>query len=175
MKKAVILLLLAAVLLAGCAKQTQIVVDTENQTISDGSFTYEYTDTTTGELRIIIIQYPNGGQYTYRQEGNISISSPSGVIGTEKYTDGSLLVNAVLNPDIQEEKQPIRWPFIILGALIAAWGLWQVCCPYKVWDLFLYRRYQEEAGNYALTRIIATGLGELAAGIVIILLTIFAR
>lgn len=173
MKKAIVFLLLAAILLVGCAKQTELVVDTENQTTSDGSFTYEYTDTTTGELRIIIIQYPNGGQYTYRQEGNISTGSPSGVIGTEKYTKGHLLVHAVLNPNTEEKAYPVPWPLIIVGALIAAGGLWQVCCPYKVWDRFFYRWYQEEASNYALTRIIATGLGEIALGIGTILLTLF--
>ena len=45
MKKVIIFLLLAALLLTGCAEKTKIVVDTENRTISDGSHTYEYTDT----------------------------------------------------------------------------------------------------------------------------------
>lgn len=173
MKKTIIFLLLTAVLLTGCAKQNQITVDTENQTISDGSFTYEYSDTISGELRIIIIFYPDGGTYTWRQECNISTGSYSDSNRVAQYTQGHLLVSAVLNPVTPNETQPIHWPFILLGAIVAAVGLLQVCFPYKVWDLFLYRWYQEAASNYALTRIIATGLGEIALGVGMILIVIF--
>ena len=174
MKKAVIFLLLAALLLAGCAKQTQFVVDAENQTVSDGSYTYEYTDTTNGDVRTIVIHYPGGGSYTYRREGNTGAGNYTNTPGMSQYTQGHLLVSAILNPETQTEEQPtVLWPLIVAGTLVAAWGLWQVCFPYKVWDIFFRRRYQEDAGNYALTRIIASAICEIVLGIGVILIAIF--
>lgn len=176
MKKVIIFLLLAALLLTGCAEKTKIVVDTENRTISDGSHTYEYTDTATGDLRILMIRYPNGQIYTWTQNGNTSSGEYAGNGDPSSYTQGSVLAHAVLRPNLQEEEeQPYFWILVLVGGVLTLLGLLHVCFPHKIWDLFLHRWYHEDASNFALSRIIATGVGQLILGIAVILTAIFAR
>lgn len=176
MKKLLAIILLLTLLLTACAKEEPIVVDSVNHTITQGKTTYEYTDTTEGDTRTIVILYPEGGRYTWVETGNISHGSMGGVVGSASGRNGPDLVNAILNPNQPEENidSRLQWFIIVAGILVAGYGLWQVCCPYAVWNIFMRWYYKEEPGEYALTRIISSGIAEIILGIAMILIAIFA-
>ena len=173
MKKWIALVLLL-VLLTGCAQEKKLVVDTENHTLSDGTYTYEYSDTTSADARTIIIRYPDGGTYTWTQTGDKTQGQMICGPGISSSANGEVLVQAILNPQKEETEHPsLRWVLIVLGIPVAVLGLLEVLYPVVAWDLFLRRRYQEDPGAYALTRIISGGIGGIFLGVVLILMGIF--
>lgn len=171
MKRAVILLLLAVFLLTGCAKKKEIVVDTLAHTISDGSYTYQYSDTTDGDTRTIVIKYPDGGSYQWKIHGSdFSVGSMQSGPNGYLYTDGDVLIEAILNPGAEPEERSILWPIVVIGVLMAAAGLFLTVRPETVWNVFLKNVYEEEASTYAMTRFIARGIGLIVSGAGLVLL-----
>jgi hypothetical protein len=172
MKRAVILFILALLLLAGCAKKVEIVVNPHAHTISDGSYTYEYTDTIDGDNRTIVITYPNGATFMWKKTGDISTSFDVGP-STYSYTSGSDLVNAIVNPGVQPEEKNFTWlnvGLIVLGGFFVAGGLWKICRPDKVWDTLYKWFYEENASYYSMSQIVASGIGMVISGIGIIIM-----
>ena len=176
MKKVLILMLVLALLLSGCAGKKKITVDFQNHTISDGTHTYEYTDTRKGDVRTIVICYPDGGAYTWTQDSFYGSGNMEHGFSMERYTNGDDLLQAVLAPEKEEtpEEKGFLWLLALAGILVAALGLLQVLYPVKVWDLFMRWYYQEDPGEYALTRIISRGIGLIILGAGVILVAIFA-
>lgn len=175
MKKQMAVILILALLMTGCGKKAKIVVNALEHTISDGTNTYEYSDTIDGDTRTIIIRYPDGAEYIWTQNGGVGQGHMQYGPNTESFVDGPTLLKAILDPqDVDEpEKLSPQWGLMIIGILVAAFGLWSVCCPVAVWDTFMRWRFSEDPGEYALTRIICGGIGEITAGLGIILTAIF--
>lgn len=87
MKKtiSIVLCLLLVLLMVGCAKEDigkvkrinkngiQFTVDTENHTIEDGSLTYSYAINGSE----IVIRYPDGQTYTWKESNGIGTGSTS--------------------------------------------------------------------------------------------------
>lgn len=176
MKRVFTIFLLTLLLLSGCGKKAEIVVNPHTYTISDGSYTYEYTDTVDGDNRIIVITYPNGRTYTWKKQGSVAVAVPVTGQDMHLYTSGSDLVDAIVNPETQTEKKTVTWlnvVLFVLGGVFVAGGLWNVCRPDQVWNIFFRRFYEEEAGPYAMTRIVSRGVGLIVVGILNILFGIF--
>lgn len=102
MKRVVLALLLAALLLAGCTKKNGITVNTLSKTISDGNNTYTYTDETVGDNRTIVITYPDGNTYTWTQTDEGVEDQYSGLFQVDKFKSGETLVDAIVNPGSDE-------------------------------------------------------------------------
>ena len=177
MKRVFALLLLAALLLAGCAGKT-ITVDAEAKTISDGKYTYHYTDTTATNRvtsRTIRIEYPNGSYYLWNKTSNgTACSTTYNHYGTfdDRHTSGNVLVEAILEldqetPELQESKKfTVSWPAILVGAALMGLGIWMVAkpCPEP----------KEEPGANAITWTIVSGYAEILLGIIAILMGFFS-
>lgn len=171
MKRATALLLLVVLLLAGCAKKA-ITVDPQAKTISDGKYTYTYTDTTNinqGTVRTIRIKYPNGYTYIWEESKSEKFSSigyDDYGIFENKYTPGDELVNAILEQELelQEEKEPYRilWSAVLAGAGLIALGIWMIAkpCPEP----------KSDSGANALTWTMVCGYAELGLGIIAVLM-----
>lgn len=172
MKRVFALLLLAVMLLAGCA-QKNITVDTQAKIISDGKSTYTYTDTTNttkqGTVRTIRIKYPNGYTYIWEESKSEKFSSTGfddyGIFD-DKYTPGDELVNVILEREsgIQKEKEPYRieWVAVVFGALLAALGIWMIAKPAP--------EPRTNSGANALTWTMVCGYAELGLGIIAVLM-----
>lgn len=174
MKKWITALVMLALLVTGCAKKEKFVVDTLNHTISDGSYTYEYSDTVEGDVRTIVIRYPDGGTYTWTQDGGEAKGNMQCGTGISRKANGAVLLQAILNPQAEEPEQPsVQWLLIVVGVVVAGIGLLEVLFPVTVWNIFMRWYYKEDPGEYALTRIISGGLGGIVVGIGVILLGIF--
>lgn len=104
MKRVIFALLLAVLLLAGCVQKNGITVNTISKTISDGNYTYEYTDETVGDSRTITIVYPDGNTYTWTQTNKGVEDQYSGLFQVDKYKSGETLVDAIVNPGAEQQK-----------------------------------------------------------------------
>ena len=106
MKKLFAVLMMAALLLAGCAAQKDgLQVDAGARTISDGTNTYSYTDITEGAVRTVTVTYPDGNSYVWVQETG---GRYTGLYNREKYVDGASLVAAVIDPDPADEDTYVK-------------------------------------------------------------------
>ena len=127
MKRIIVIFLLAALLLSGCAPKETVhtvtpnrngidyafTVDTENRTISDGQYTYTYAvrgDTTT-------ITYPNGAQFYWTQNGYLGAGGWDDHYDPKTYTDGDMLINVI----DETTPEPKNGNFLA-GLLLAALG-----------------------------------------------------
>ena len=176
MKKVFMVLMVLALLLTGCGTKDKTVANTNDHTISDGTYTYEYTDTVEGDIRTITIHYPDGGTYTWTQDGYLGSGNENYGPDRNSFTDGYILVEAILgneNTD-QTEFSGFRWTMIILGVVAAVLGFLQTRYSVEIWDMFLRRWYHEDPSEYFLTRFISGGICGIILGIVMILIGIFA-
>lgn len=174
MKRVGIFLLLAvflfAFLLTGCTGEREITVDPLTHTISDGAYTYTYTDAIVGDTRTIVITYPDSSRYKWEDRGVIGVGVAQSSSNGAQYTDGDVLVNAIVNPGVQPEKKEIMWPIVVIGVLSALIGLLVFLRPELVWNYTLRNIYDEEISNYAMYRLISGGIGVLVSGVGMILL-----
>lgn len=174
MKRILILFLLAAVLLCGCAPKETVytatvnrngidydfTVDTENGTVSDGQHTYSYTvrgNTTT-------VTYPNGARYYWTQSGMSAVIGWDDNYAPDTYTDGDLLSD-VLSESAPREKQGN----IPTGLLLIALGAFDTFFPYAAWYLsrgWWYKNAEPSDAALALARISGVIIMVLGLGFV---------
>ena len=140
-----ILLLLVLLLLAGCAyedpqtvytvgvENVELTVDTRNQTISDGLFTYHYTITGIGNSTEATITYPNGATYYWTWRGNTGSGGWSDDYDESTYTDGYALRLALEYEPMGTRKSRERSGNPILGLLAICLGIWNTGWPYSSW------------------------------------------
>ena len=107
------------------------VVETENGTIYDGNYTYEYTFSGNSSSCRIHIDYPNGASYQYQMSDGIGKMNATGDYDSEKYADGDILCEVLL------EKVPQKLDFgnVLIEILLAAAGLFFCVFPRAAWYL----------------------------------------
>jgi len=169
-----LVLLLAAVLL-GCGEQantytfsqngTELLVDTEHKTISDGINTYQYTYSAEESSFSVTITYPNGASYRYSQSGGFGTGSWSDNYDESTYVDGDTLVDAV-----QEGASKWVKPKMSFGALILiALGAVEVGFPKVFWYLRYGWRYKDaEPSDAALIFARIGGIVVIILGIMLL-------
>lgn len=186
MKRAVILILLATLILTGCAAEnqvpqepytqyvgnTQFLVDPAAMTITaqGHEFTYEYVENG------VSITYPNGAVCTESDVG-IGWSNADAdftINNGADYIDCYMLLIAVPEQAQNEEKQP-AWPLIIAGIAFISLGAWMCARPHTHWRWNRGWKYKNaEPSDMALGVIGAVGIIEIIVGIAMILTGIFA-
>ena len=179
MKKVVIFLLLAALLLTGCAGK-KYTVNAEDGTVSDGKYTYEYTESTTEHGRVIQIVYPNGGIFRWEEFNGEHYSESRGQ-GIEKYdpvtyTPGENLVEEILGPVTEADEKPheVKWEMIIAGILLIGFGIFLVAEPELHWYWRIGMWFVDgEPSDEGLGRIMAGGYIAIIFGVISILAGIF--
>ena len=176
MKRIIVIFLLAALLLSGCAPEETVhtvtlnrngidyafTVDTENRTISDGQYTYTYTvngDHTT-------ITYPNGARYYWTQNGMFGSGGWDDHYDPQTYTDGDMLI------DVMDETtpEPKKGNFLV-GLLLAALGAFHTFAPYAAWYLsrgWLYKNAEPSDAALVLARISGVIMMVLGLGFAIL-------
>lgn len=125
-------ILILALLLSGCGKQSQepytyswstfsgtktITVNPETQTILDGADVYDYEMETSGGRTSYVITYPNGATYHWTESGYGGAGGWSDDYDDETYITGNILVWAL------EENQPReKTGNILVGLLLMGLG-----------------------------------------------------
>jgi hypothetical protein len=186
MKRAAILLLLAALLLTGCGAEeaqpqtpytqfvgnTQFYVDPVAMTITANGHVFAYKYTQDG----CSVTYPNGAVVTQMGNG-VSWGNADAefiISNGSNYVDCNVLLMLVPEQVAQEEKG--EWiPLIFVGIAIAAMGVWMYACPHVLWKWKYGWRYKNaEPSDTGLAVIMASGIIEIIVGIIMVLIGIFA-
>ena len=183
MKKLLIFLvsMLIAVSLCACSSTsttytinkngTSYVVDTVNNTISNGTHSYQYSFSGNSSSYIVSIIYPDGSTYWWRQESGRYSSNGSGGWSDDydanRYVDGDTLCDVLLE---KAPKESSSGNFFIVIFLLAV-GIFNIASPYNSWYLQYGWRYKNaEPSDSALTiNRIAGGVAIIVAAIMIFL------
>lgn len=178
MKRAVVLLLLAVLLLSGCAKAEQpryiedaelgLTVDTQQQTITDGTYTYHYTVSDTQ----ITVTYPNGATYyrnfhEYSEGASYVTENWSEDYDDVTYRDAWDLLSVIPEEELGTQSgTQMDVTAILAGVGMIAVGILCVGSPYTVWYGEHGWKYKDaEPSELALSMATIGGVILLIAGI----------
>ena len=167
-----LILILAVVLLCGCATTPAVytvtrdgidyTVDTENGTVSDGQYLYTYVVSGSSSRYVTIITYPNGAQYSWTQSSNGGSGGWGDDYDPVTYTDGGILLD-VLSASAPKEYNSNP----LLGLLLIALGAWYAFAPYSAWFFSYGWRYKDAEPSDA-----ALGISRIV-GIAVIIFGVF--
>ena len=199
MKRAVILLLLAAILLTGCAATeaqpqepySQYVgsirfdVDPAARTITARGYVFTYSYIDNGDTRGVSVTYPNGAVVTktttYDSNGigmgttSWDNADPEFLSSVEStYVDCYALLMVVPEQPAKEVKGEFA-PLILVGIGFAAIGVWMYARPDVHWYWSHGWMYKDaEPSDAALGAIGAMGIISIILGVIMFLIGIFA-
>lgn len=175
MKRTVILLLLLALVLAGCSaaptkpytvdiNNDTLTIDPINCTITHGEDVYSYAITTRGETTVEYeITYPNGARYYETSTKSGGHSGWSEDYDESRYLSGNQLVWA-----LESQVPRSGGGNVAAGLLLLTLGAWHTFSPYSAWYISYGWRYKDaEPSDAAL---LFTRIG----GIACILFGLFA-
>ena len=168
MKKLLLIFILCTslLLLPACGKKESVytvtlnnkdyVVDTVNQTIQEGGFTYSYEMSLSGDS--ITIEYPNGSTYWWQQNGAMGHGGWSNDYDPAKYpSDGGTLIDVLEKEAPRQRSDKSFVPFFLF--LFA--GLFNLFAPETSWYLGHGWRYKN-AEPSDLTLIVTRITGGIA-------------
>lgn len=161
------LIFAAVMLLAGCKKEplpavytvysygAPYTIDTENCTISDGTYTYGYEYAASG--RSVDFTYPNGEVYgasitvANNSIGGVSAGAISADYDYDSgYTDPFTLYRALTSPREKESSSGSNHPFVAL--LLCGVGIFNLAAPKESWYLSYGWRFKDaEPSHEAIT------------------------
>lgn len=170
----ILLWFLIAAALLGCGAEKEaytvnvggetLTVDPQKCEIYHGSQVYRYTVSGSGERIRYQITYPNGGHYTWEQNGGTVSGGWSDDYREDLYISGEELVEAITSQNTQNT--PGRHFFV--GLLLAALGVFPAFWPRKAWFLDTGWRFRHAEPSDA-----AIFLTRLAGGILIVVGIVF--
>lgn len=184
---AMLALVFAAILLfAGCKKEpaptvyttdvygATYIVDTENCTISDGTYTYGYEYADSGNR--VDFTYPNGEVYgasitvANNSIGGVSAGAISADYDYDSgYTDPFTLYRALTSPREKERSSGTNHPFVAL--LLCGVGIFNLAAPKASWYLSYGWRFKDAEPSDAAITISRIG-GGIAVVIGVIMLIV---
>jgi len=149
------------------------VVDTENGTISDGTYIYEYTFSGNSSEYRIEITYPDGSAYWWRRQMDSSgIGYGSGGwsddYDEDRYASGDVLCDilAAGAPASPRETSP---GMALAAVLMLGAGLFNAISPHTAWYLSKGWKYKDvEPSDAALGLTRAGGIACIAIGAILI-------
>lgn len=133
-------------------------VDTENQTITDGTDVYGFSV----DRNSVTITYPNGAAYTWYSAG---YGSSSGDYDSSRYVAGMTLANVLSQESPGQTGSGSG--LVVFGLVIAAFGLWNTISPYASWYLrYGWRFRNAEPSDMALGLTRLGGILAMIAGVI---------
>ena len=178
-KKFLIFLVLAAILLTGCQSEpVNITIDRENHTLSDGTYTYHYVEQETSLIHTITITYPDGGRYEWMQSDTESYSN--GTYDSALYADGDRMVDVILGTVIigepEPEKEPVSVELILLTVGLLVMGIVEIGCTDQVWyGLHGWKYKDAEPSDMAIAVIRASGIFEIVIAVILVIVMIVGK
>ncbi len=175
MKKAkylILSMLTLVTMLAGCSSVNKpyiysyndinYTVNPEEQTITCGEHIYTYTFSGNTSQCDIEITYPDNSRYYITKDENVSYGGSSDDYNPDKYVDGSILCDAILENAPKEKGRSNL--FLII--LLFAFGILGTVSPKTIWQLeYGWRFKNAEPSDIALTvnRVVGVVLMIIAA------------
>ncbi|MBP3479588.1 MAG: hypothetical protein J6K03_08970 [Oscillospiraceae bacterium] len=149
MKKQLLVMfaLLLAILLCACSAANTLhfiqyhgvdyEIDTQAQTISDGTFLYEYTFSGNKTSYSITVNYPNGSSYTLSQSGFTGSSSHSSNYSPALFASGDILCDILADILLNEQETglQITGEKVFLLFILAGVGIFYFVSPHTAWYL----------------------------------------
>ena len=140
-------------------------INTEDGTIFDGTYTYEYEFSGDSSSYKVSISYPNGSTFYRSQEGTVGYGGWSDDYREELYVSGDVLCDVVATK-VPKASDPKR---VVAMILLFGLGVLDVIAPRISWNLTYGWRYKNaEPSDIALGLIRAGGVLVLIVGVVII-------
>ena len=176
MKQLIPIVLILLLLLAACGQEEaqtvytvalgndHYTVDTQNLTISDGTYTYNY-EINGGKTAIT---YPNGATYYWSWSGNVGSGGWSEDYDDSVYTGGDTLLKVLEQdrPGTRKERERVGNPLV--GLLFIGLGLWNAVSPYSSWYLSHGWRYKDaEPSDAALGFTRFGGIAAIVIGVIV--------
>lgn len=175
-------LMLALSLFVACAKQEQsdtytvtlgntiYTVDTQNNTISDGSNTYGFSVSGSVTGYDVEITYPNGSTYWWHEDnsgtGLSGYGGSSGDYDTSLYPDGDTLKSVLKEQSPRQTSD--KNGFLIF--LLLAVGIFNTVSPRTAWYLSYGWRYKDaQPSDAALVIGRISGIAALVIGVVMLI------
>lgn len=195
MKRVVLLFILVALLLCGCAAEQEpqlpftcsvngiaYYVNPEAQTITSQGNEYHYRYIDNDDCHGVSITYPNGAVVTnsYSIGSNVGGVSWSNADMDFQINQGGTYADcydlfSVVPEQVKKEEKGEAMYLIFYGLPLIALGWWEAACPYTHWNWMYGWRYKDaEPSDEALGRIKAVGYLGIAFGVILILIGIFA-
>ena len=172
----VVLALLMAAMLFGCGNEKTVYevkrnditfrVDTEQKTVSDGTYVYSYSFSGDASSYKVTVRYPNRSSYWFSKRGNSGYGGWSDDYVETAYVSGGVLV------DIIEEtaREPVNIGKIFGGILVIAIGIFNAAAPETAWYLERGWWYKNAApSDMALAFTRGSGIVAIIAGIILLL------
>ena len=131
--------------------ETEYIVDPNNGTISDGTYTYQYEISESSRGYTINITYPDGSTYWWSAQRSGNVTTGSGGWSDDyvenRYADGRTLCD-ILEENKPREKGSENVLFVLLLIVI---GIFNTVWPRAAWYLEYGWRYKNaEPSNLAL-------------------------
>lgn len=140
-------------------------VDTENGTIFDGTYTYEYVFSGNSSEYSATIAYPDGSSYRLDMNNGVGAGGGSDDYDKEKYVDGYLLCK------ILEERAPKKSAAKNIGlfVFVIAFGILGAAFPRAAWKLEIgWMTKNGEPSDFALKLYRWGGVLLIAAAVVML-------
>lgn len=146
---------------------TTFTIDTENGTISDGTYLYQYTFSETASGYRTEITYPDGSTYWWNADETGGYGGWSDDYDESRYINGYFL-HEILEKNLTEKIASKNIFFIVLLFII---GIFNVAFPRKAWNLeYGWRFKNTEPSDTALGFQRFIGIASLVmAGVLIIM------
>ncbi len=172
----VILLALLILVLGGCSEKSAsdpiekngiaYFVDTEKNTISDGSHTYQYDFSGNAESYSLTITYPDGSSYWWQKSGAMGGGGWSEDYREDAYISGEVLSEIVLASAPSKGNSGE-----ILGSIILlVFGGLSIAFPKVWWFLKFGWHFQDaEPSNASLVACRISGVAAIVIGVVLLI------
>ena len=152
-----ILIVLISLLMCACGETSTIYtveknhvsyeVDTENETISDGTNVYQYEFSGNKSSYNVNITYPDGSTYWFRMLDGSGYGGWSDDYDEDRYVDGDTLSDVLLEKAPKEVNSGNWLAALFIGVV----GIFNIVSPYSAWYLEYGWRYKNaEPSDIAL-------------------------
>ena len=150
---------------------TDYVIDQANGTISDSTYTYQYSISGSSSGYTINITYPDGSTYWWRTQSSGNFVAGSGGWSDDydenRFVDGDTLCD-ILEEGVPKEKDPKNVGLILLLLVV---GIFNTASPRSAWYLEYGWRYKNaEPSDLALGLNRLGGIVAIIAAVIIIVI-----
>lgn len=150
------------------------VVDMENSTIFDGTYTYPFVLSTTGNGYKVEFTYPDGSTFWWYTIEYGSYGGWSNDYSAARYVDGDVLCQVLEAEMTVEPAKKVSGGLFLMSIVLLAVGMMNVASPHTAWYVEYGWRYKDaEPSDLALAANRVGGVVAIIVAVIVFLAAIF--